>query len=128
MIDIEPGAVFTARYPFTRTEVELWDADGPSTVPAWRPGARAQVYTGPDSADPACHAEGLAEYRVISRHKPGRFPERVFYTRVFITPDGFRFNGPKSRALRWATAARFRRMISGHPFEYVVEPEAELLP
>jgi hypothetical protein len=124
MSEIEPGATFTALYPFTRTEVELWDTDGLSTVPSWRPGARAQVYTGPDSAAPACHAEGQAEYHVISRHKPGRFPERVFYTRVFITPGGFRFDGPKSRALRWATVAQFKRMIAGHPFDYVVEPDA----
>jgi hypothetical protein len=120
MGEIVPGATFTTRAPFVRYMATMLDADGPSEVPGWRPGAWNTHYIPPDDAENLADAEGYVEYNVVSVHKPPGYPERVFFRRVFITPDGKRLNGPKSRALRVSTTPAFRRRISGWPVPYVV--------
>lgn len=53
---------------------------------------------------------------VVATFKPGRFPERVFYTRRWVDPDGREFG--KTGRLLIATAGQFRRLLKGyrHPF------------
>lgn len=56
---------------------------------------------------------------VVATFKPGRFPERVFYTRRWIDPDGREFG--KTNKLRATTTAHFRSLLKGyrHDFEVI---------
>ncbi len=102
-------------YPFTRTTYSPMGPDGVEREESWRPGT---YYAATDNmGGGASFADGLGLMRVheVSRHKPGRYPERVFYTREFIDPDGKVFG---KRKLRMTTASAFASMCAGfrHPF------------
>lgn len=126
--EIAAGGIFTTKAPFIRCDVAIWDTDGPSTVNGWRPGAFGEaVPIGPDDITNGADAEGFVEYRVVSIHSPPGFPTRVFFTRAFITPDGFRLNGERSRKLRVTTLYAFRRLIRAWPVSYALntgDPDA----
>jgi hypothetical protein len=112
-----------AGYPFVRYVANLLDEDdgNPYQTEGWRPGCtkeeddlgehgyQAWVYV----AD----GTGSMVLDVVATFKPGRFPERVFYTRRWIDPDGREFG--KTGKLRIATTGQFRRLLKGyrHPFE-----------
>lgn len=116
MSEIEPGAVFVVdNYPFvltTFTEFEP-DAEGFSTVEmqTWKPG-HEYVEVGPEGeADAVCDGYGKQILTVVSTHKPGKFPERVFYTREWEDPDGKRFT---SGGCKIAVKSKFMRLASGY--------------
>lgn len=109
-------------YPFVRVRLETWDADGASNVLSWRPGIR-YVWIGPENTEAVAHGMGLMKLMVVSRHKPGRYPERVFYTRKWVDPEGKEFG--KSRCLI-ATAEKFNRISKGYRIEYRIDPDAPI--
>ena len=118
---LAPGAIFVTTAPFVRYETEIPDVDGMCRIKGWRPGAFGEaVPLGPDDVTNGADAEGQVEYRVVSVHSPPGFPTRVFFTRAFITPDGVRLNGVRSRKLRVATVHAFRRRIKGWPVPYTI--------
>lgn len=113
---ITAGETHSVRYPFAREEVEL--CDGPAT--GWRPGCRSvQNY---DDFDFIADGHGEMLLTVVSTHKPGKFPERVFYTRQWKDPDGRVFG---KGALRNTTAGNFRKLLRGYRHEYE-QPNAEV--
>ena len=57
---------------------------------------------------------------VVSTHKPGKFPERIFYTRQWKDPEGKVFG---KGALRVTTIGTFRRLLRGYRHKYE-EPNA----
>ena len=118
-MEIEPGAVFSTPAPFTRKMYQKFDEDGHYEVPSWTPGARAENF-GDDGINRA-DAEGSVEYRVVSRHRPPGFPERVFYVRTFVAPSGVRFDGAASRKLRSTPLYCFRKLIQRWPAPYSVD-------
>lgn len=117
MSDLQPGVVFAVPYPFVR---DLYDEGGDPPVPTWRPGVRYELLP-PDGGEEAV-ADGVGEMhlRVVSTHKPGRYPERVFYVRQWQDPDGHVFG---ASVLRIATINKFRRLAAGYAFSYRLQEE-----
>lgn len=107
-----------ASYPFIRTTYEAMpdDIEGvglPVERPTWRPGLEhyADQYSDWSEAD----ANGEVVYTVIATFKPGKYPERVFYLRNWVDPDGKRFG---RNNLRIATTQQFRILIKGYRHDY----------
>lgn len=118
--DLSEGLAFEIVYPFLRDTYQACDEDGPHDVKTWRPGVEWGGGLYRDSA--GCDAEGLCRFTVVSVHKPGRYPTRVFYTRQFTNPDGKPFGKGK---LHMASVEKFRRLICGYRDDYDVgEPDA----
>ena len=115
MASFEPGQVIEFDYPFVKTMVTMWDEAGPCDVRGWKPGVR-HIYVSP-YGDTDTIADGMGKQicEVVSLHKPGRFPERIFYTRRWRDPNGKEFG---KGALRIATVGTFRTLIRGFRHEY----------
>lgn len=101
-------------YPFIRVEFEQWNEEGSYNVPSWQPGVRHELM---GYGDALAVADGIGKQmiNVISIHKPGKYPERVFYTRRWETPEGKLFGKHKLMA---KTTPAFRRLVSGYGYEY----------
>lgn len=115
--EIQAGAVFEVRYPFMRDTYEYFDEEGRHERHSWKPGAR--LFRG-DSDWPAraeAHGVGLMALTVVGAFRPGRYPTRVFYERVFVPPTGEPFG---RRGLLMAGIAKFRRIASGYRFAFEV--------
>lgn len=119
MIGLCEGQVHRVAYPMVLEPVELLGDDGPYQTKSWRPGVR-YVSEAPYGESTA-YADGIGwmVLEVVSIHKPGSYPERAFYTRKWIDPDGNEFGKKK---LRVTTSQAFRAMSSGFRYEYEVEP------
>jgi hypothetical protein len=101
-------------YPFSRDTYEAMDEEGVGTVQTWRPGCTVDL----DERGNASHAAdrmGAMVLRVVSRFKPGRYPERTFYIRLWRDPDGRLFG---KQGLRMTTSAAFKRMCRGYRHEF----------
>ena len=121
---IKPEQTYTVTgYPFVRYVANLYDEyDGRQyQTEGWRPGCTLETDENAGGYFPEKHyvADGVGSMvlDVVATFKPGRFPERVFYTRRWIDPDGREFGKPSK--LRVTTAAHFRSLLKGyrHPFE-----------
>ena len=66
------------------------------------------------SEDTVCHGWGQRIIEVVSQHKPGKYPERVFFVRRWRGPDGVVFGKNALRVTTIATLKRWLRM--GHPY------------
>ena len=105
---------FSVKYPFVRCEYTEPCEDGEIKFASWRPGTDWEQVSN-DDFDCVADGVGTAEYIIIGRFKPGKYPERVFFTRQWVSPDGKRFG--KSR-LHICTAEKFRRLIKGYAYPY----------
>lgn len=118
----EAGDVFEVPYPFVRDEYTQaeYDPDGAHLAkpsPTWKPGIRHELRGYEGGYDIAlADGQGAQLLTVVSRHKPGKYPERVFYTRKWRDPDGKEFGKPE---LRITSMVAWRAKISGyrHPYE-----------
>lgn len=122
--EVVPGMVFKGRYPFIRVKVSLCDEDGPYEAMSWKPGVNHEPYYVPPGEcnyETVADGEGEILLTVVSIHKPGRYPTRVFYTRKWRAPDGHEFG---KNGCRVATAEKFLRLAGGYRFEYAVKPPA----
>lgn len=109
--DLTEGAVFTNPYPFVRDIGISIEADGTVDFVTWKPGLRAVGPTSQyDDGEELADAMGKQILTVVSIHRPGRFPPRVFFTRQWETPDGKRFGKDRCRV---TTQQAFRRMAAG---------------
>jgi hypothetical protein len=112
-----------AGYPFVRYVANLFDNDDgiPYQTEGWRPGCTLETDENAGSYFPERHyvADGVGSMvlDVVATFRPSHFPERVFYTRRWIDPDGREFGKPNK--LRVTTTAHFRSLLKGyrHPFE-----------
>ena len=97
------------------------DVEGVSSSwrPSWRPGVNGHRYEQQYDREIAI-ADGAGDQilTVVSVHKPGRFPTRVFYTRQWRSPDGVTFG--KSR-VHIATSEKFRRTATSYQHRWTVE-------
>jgi hypothetical protein len=118
---IAVAETYSVEYPFVRETVELFDYDGPTKTETWRPGVRHEP-DGFDGAISVADAHGEMLLTVESIHRPGRFPERIFYTRQWKDPDGKLFG---KGSLRITTTVAFRRMLAGYRHDYE-KPNAEV--
>lgn len=113
-MELQEGNIYTVTFPFVGDVYHGFDACGPFDTETWRPGCRSEhVY--PDDCEFVADAEGQMTLTIISIHKPGKYPERIFYTRKFIDPEGKEFGATK---LRMTTAIAFKRRAAGyyHPY------------
>jgi len=102
-------------YPFVRGTFAKYDGEGVNEIPTWDPGVRYEIAR-PDGASYAlADALGKMVLTEVSRHKPGKFPERVFFTRLFIDPDGKSFG---KGGLKIVSSAKFARLCRGYAHEF----------
>jgi hypothetical protein len=116
---IESGAQFVVPHPF------CWDlASRPSgdeggpymeEFMSWRPGVRFEVLPPGDDSESVADGMGSQALTVVSVHKPGKYPARVFYVRQWIDPRGSTFGKTK---LRITTAGAFKSLIRGYRHEF----------
>ena len=112
-----------APYPFVREVYSIFDFDEETgLVPRvesfdWRPGTEFDANQYGERR--IAHAVGEIILTEVARFKPGRYPERVFFTRQWLTPEGNLFG--KTR-LRMTTASAFSRLIKGYGAPYTVQP------
>lgn len=119
---IKPGTVVEVRHPFIRATYSGLDEDGPFETKCWSPGVRDE-WCAPDDSVMVADGDGAQRLTVVSVHKPGRFPTRIFYTRQWVDPDGRVFG--KGR-LHIKTVGAFRQMVRGYRHDYriaTVQPQ-----
>ena len=121
MSKVEAGQEFRNPYPFVRGTFTSYDEGGEYEVKTWNPGVvfEACGYYG-DESQAVAQGEGFQILTVIDVYKPGKYPERVFYTMTWIDPDGREFG---KRKLRIAITEKFRRLSQGYKFAYIIERE-----
>jgi len=108
----DAGQVFEVKYPSVRDTYTEMDSDGPCTATCWRPGVEF-VSNGPRDADAVADGVGTQVLTVVSVHKPGKFPMRVFYTRKWRDPDGKEFG---KNSLHVTVAANFTVLCQGYRY------------
>ena len=119
-MDIQEGETYTVKYPFSRAEVSLPDGEGGFyTMKSWSPGCRDE-WVPPDDVELVADGHGEMLLNVVARFKPGKYPERIFYTRQWKDPDGKVFGKTK---LHIAAIYKFRRLAAGYYFDYRVSNE-----
>lgn len=111
------------KFPFIRQEYSgPMDGAFVDGVKTWKPGTRCERgdYEYSDEQWVA-DGEGFMVLEVLGAFKPGRYPERTFYLRSFIDPDGRHFGKAKVRVM---ASAAFKRMLKGyrHPYILLGEP------
>lgn len=109
------GQEFRITYPFVLESNPMHDQDD-TNIPeqSWKPGSRFE-YDMHGGTDCWADNEGEMILTVVSVHKPGKFPERVFFKRKWIDPDGKEFGKSK---LRMTTTAAFRSLCNGYRHKY----------
>ena len=115
-MDIESGSQYRVEFPFVVTTYSGYDVDGPFTDECWRPGCK-DIPCAPDDFEMVADGIGEMILTVVDVHKPGKYPERVFYTRKWIDPEGKEFGSSK---LCITTTPTFKRRVAGYYHNYRV--------
>lgn len=120
-LPLAEGVTYAAWHPFIRgsyLEPDGYDepASGalfqaPQPHATWQPGWSYEA-CGPhgEDSEEVWGGEGVQLRTIVSIHKPGRFPTRVFYTRQWRDPDGKVFG---KTSLRVVVAPTFRHWLMG---------------
>jgi hypothetical protein len=111
-VNIEVGKQYRCPYPFVWDTYLSFNEDGPCDIDTIRPGVR---YEDVDVVEADVMGEMVLD--VISIHKPGKYPERVFYVRSWVGPDGKQFG---KKCLRITTMANFKIMMKGYRYRVEV--------
>lgn len=118
---IEVDKTYTVDYPFCRDKAQICDEEGFAEIDTWRPGIK--FVDGPKSCPEnpytvsVADAMGKQHFSVVSIHRPGKFPTRVFFTRQWQDPDGKIFGKGK---LHVTTQQAFTRLLGGYRHEYTL--------
>lgn len=108
-----------SNYPFVKESFvkQEWDGDSPTAceIDGWRPGCN--IEKGDQYGGSSFYADEVGQMilTVVSLHKPGRYPARVFFTRQWRDPDGKVFGAKK---LRVTTEQAFKSMSKGYRHEF----------
>ena len=118
---IEEGKTYSVEYPFCRDKIHLFDEEGGAEVDTWRPGTRQMHENNGEFAERWTEADAMGEMllSVVSVHRPGVYPERVFFTREWKDPDGKVFG---KNNLRVKSKAAFKRMLKGYRHDFMLPP------
>lgn len=122
-MEIKADQTFIVDYPFYIEDGALldMDEDGPVIGKSWRPGAECTgecPYRGVDE----WYANGMGKviYKAVSIHKPGKYPERVFYTRQYKDPRGKIFGKTN---LHITTTQNFKKLLNGYRYDYILDKD-----
>lgn len=119
------GESFEVEYPFVLETLDFppgsQNPDDIGRCERYRPGVSVieDYENGHHYAVFKANGTGQMLLTVVGRYKPpGKYHERIFYTRKWRGPDGVVFG---KNGLLVTTVAAFRRMLGGyrHPFEVV---------
>lgn len=110
------GDEFVFTYPFRRSTFSEMDEAGVSESPTWEPGVRFED-TGTGNTETFADGLGFQIVTVVATFKPGKFPERIFFTRRWTDPSGKVFGKGK---LHIKTTGGFRSLIAGYRHPYGV--------
>lgn len=123
-MDIIEGQVVKVDYPFSRTEYTPPPGEDGNfnTILSWRPGIW-YLPNGHDDADVLADGMGKMILSVVSIHKPGKWPARVFYVREWKTPDGKVFG--KQRCKVMAQSA-FKGLLRGYRHDFKMATESQI--
>jgi hypothetical protein len=105
------GKPYEIPYPFVRVIVELCNEEGFYKEESWKPGIKLKDME--ETADDV----GKMVITMVSTHRPGPFPERVFYTRKWIDPDGKSFG---KRKLLITPTYRFKNLLKGYRYDFFI--------
>lgn len=94
--------IFEVEFPFHRPR------RGPFP---WKPGSRMMTCLAEFQSHLEADGMGRMLLNRISVHKPGTYPERTFYTRTWVDPDGNQFGKPD---LKITASYRFKSLCSGY--------------
>lgn len=124
--DLHSGDEFRFAYPFVRSTFMDFEDDGEGRLQGkeratWKPGIFYQYTSHYGDSDCFANGTGEAILTVISTHKPGKFPARVFFTRRWKDPDGKEFGRHKCHV---ATLQKFSRLTRGYAYEYKITTDA----
>ncbi len=108
------GETYKVKYPFIRCVYTIYDEEGYSDVDCWRPGCR-EIMISQEGGGLEADGEGEMILEIISVHKPGKYPERIFYIRKWKDPSGEVFGRV---ALRICTTAKFKRLSDRYYYDY----------
>lgn len=129
-MNIQAGDVFEVDYPFSRSSYIDWSDEDSKPVPCWRPGYWTELeetfcpYSGSerDGVSYCCNGWGKMIFEVVSTHKPGKYPERIFYLRRWRDPNGKEFGKNK---LFTVSKGGFTKRLKGLSFEFEVTENTE---
>lgn len=116
--DLYVGQILELPYPFNFGPYTFWDEDGRHETKTWRPGPRIEErFVPPDDVDADYIADGLGQQvlEIVSIHKPGKYPTRIFYTRKWRDPSGKIFGKNK---LRIMSVSNFKRVAKGYRYGF----------
>jgi hypothetical protein len=119
------GQIFDIDYPFVLTLYLDRDPDGCDERLSWKPGT-TQERCAPDDFESVAHGTGKMRLTIVGTFKPSGFPERVFFTRKWIDPDGRQFG--KNR-LHIKARSQFTNLTKGyrHEFRLIEAPSKQQL-
>jgi len=116
-LEIKVGATIDVGYPFVRESISLF---GEAAIMTWRPGTRFEPVP-PDDTRSFADAIGAMVLTIVSIHRPGKFPTRVFYTRRWRGPDGREFG---KNNLHVRTLGYFKALCRGYRYDFEVKGAA----
>ena len=111
---LTPGETYRVGCPYKRVTVTVYDngasPDG-RRIRSWAPGFETECDDYGCRDGYFCDAWGFEVRTLVSLHRPGKkYPERAFYTRVWVDPQGHQFGKP---GLRVTTSEAFKRWANG---------------
>ena len=110
----EAGQTFEFSYPFVLDTFSQMYEDGVAESTTWKPGVRF-VDVSPESTVTFADGIGQQIITVIATFKPGKYPERIFFTRHWKDPTGKIFG---KGGLRITTAGAFSTLTRGYRYEF----------
>lgn len=99
---------FRIVYPFFKSTVQ----EAPTGT--WLPGTYYEARHANDEVS-VCDGVGQMILKVVDVHKPGKYPERVFFVRTWIDPVGQVYG---STRLKITTTYTFNKLIQGYRYTY----------
>jgi hypothetical protein len=121
---IEENKTYIVEYPFCRDKYHVFDEEGGGEIDTWRPGTRQMnESTSQYDHEHWAEADAMGEMilSVISVHRPGNYPLRVFFTRQWKDPDGKMFG--RSKKLHIKAVSAFKSMLRGYRHKYTLLPQ-----
>ena len=126
---VKAGDVYEVKpFPFVRHVATILGEDGPEDIDCWKPGTRfeaRQRYLGhgeyDETVDCIADGEGVLRMTVIGVYTPPGYPQRIFYRRQWIDPDGKVFG---ARKLMVCVTSAFYRRARGYMHDYMVNGSA----